>query len=107
MWDALVMSILDGKNNGDDKKLYGRAICNCNVWLCPVGAFAFYCMACFAMTKEFEGTNCPDFTNNSSWYNIKLLISFGTSNCEVPPAKGLYKNIKQNLQSATKFEIVE
>ena len=96
MWDTLVMSILDGKTNGDDKKLYGCAIRNRNVWLCPVGAFGFYCMARFAMTKEFEGTNCPDFTNNSSWYDIKLLISYGTNNGEMSPAEGRKKKIAKD-----------
>jgi len=50
--------------------------------MCPIGALGFYLMVRLKVTSEFEGDRCPDFTNNASWYNIKLLKAVGTSSGE-------------------------
>ena len=75
-WDALVMTILDGKTNRLNK-LYGRTMRAKDVSLCPLGALGFYLLSRFQLTKEFDGANCPDFTKNEEWYDIKLLASMG------------------------------
>lgn len=75
-WDALIMTILDGKTNRLNK-IYGRAMRSKNVLLCPLGALGFYLLSRFQLTQEFEESNCPDFTDNKAWYDIKLLVGFG------------------------------
>lgn len=41
-----------------------------DVLLCPIGALAFYLYFRFKMSKEFNPP--PDFTENETWYNVKL-----------------------------------
>lgn len=94
-WDALIMSILQGKTNANNK-LYGRAMRARSVFSCPLGALGLYLMARFELTKEFEGPNCPDFTINSDWYDIKLLVGFGTNNGEENPVAGRTKEMNSN-----------
>ena len=76
-WDALIMTIVQGKTNSGNK-IYGRAIRAKDVRLCPLGALGYYLLARFNLTKEFEPSSCPDFRDNASWYGIKLLVGFGT-----------------------------
>ena len=78
-WDALIMSILNGKTNRENT-LYGRAMRHKDVLLCAIGSLGLYLMVRFALTKEFEGDNCPDFRVNSAWYDIKLLIGYNACN---------------------------
>lgn len=69
------MNINNGKTNGGEgHKLYGRAMRAANVSHCALGSFGFYTMARFELTHEFDEECCPDFTKNSDWYPIKLLI---------------------------------
>ena len=71
------MQILNGKTNHDNL-LYGRAFRHRNVNLCSQGSLGFMLMARFHVTKEFDGENCPDFRDNSSWYDIKLVVSLAS-----------------------------
>ncbi len=64
----LVMRIAQGKVNAN-KILYG--IRHQNVNLCAISSLALYLFARFNRTHEMDEV---DFTCNSSWFNIKLLM---------------------------------
>ena len=105
MWDCLIMQMLDGKTNRG-MMFYGRSMRHRNVLLCAIGALAFYLMARFKLTGEFEGEKCPDFTNNRTWYNIKLLLAIGTSkkkkNANAATGRGEGEVSKCNFKTAIK-----
>jgi hypothetical protein len=67
---VLMMSIATGKTNGYIK-LYGRVARHKDAKLCAVGALGFYLLYRFEKTKEFESP--PDFSDNNSWFDWKLL----------------------------------
>jgi len=65
---------------------------------CSVGAFGFYLLMRFTLTGEME--NPPDFTINSNWFDIKLLVDvYATNYCEEmssdPYSKWMAKLFKQ------------
>lgn len=91
-WDCLIMQILDGKTNKGGR-FYGRAMRHLNVSMCALGSLAFYLLCRFKLTREFEGENCPDFTDNSSWYDIKLLVGVGSTNGQQTPQEGRQKSM--------------
>ena len=74
----LCMGIPEGKTTKDNKQ-YGRAMRHKDVLLCPIGALGFYLLLRFELTREFDRQNCPDFRVNSEWFDIKLLINYGTN----------------------------
>ena len=77
----LIMQISSGKTNQNGYKIFGRMGRNFDVNVCPVGALGFYLMYRFHHTRELNDDQQPvDWTNNKSWYHIKLLTEFGTSN---------------------------
>jgi hypothetical protein len=65
----LIMQILEGKTNAG-KIVWGRGMRHKPVNMCSIGALGFYLMARFDMTGEKF-----DFSDNSSWFNRKLLFS--------------------------------
>lgn len=75
-WDALVMTIFNGKTNKDGAKVYGRVMRARLVDQCAIGAYGFYLLARFEISKEFEEGTPIDFTRNKSWYDIKMLVGF-------------------------------
>src|SRR5210317_458255 len=104
MWDCLILQMLDGKTNRG-MTFYGRSIRHKSVLLCPIGALGFYLMVRFKLTREFEGDRCPDFTDNKSWYDIKLLVAIGTgrkteNNSSGTPGRGKGEVSKDNFRSA-------
>ena len=46
-----------------------------------------YLLVRFKLTGEFDDGNCPDFTDNSSWYDIKLLVTHGARRTGVADSK--------------------
>lgn len=94
-WDCFVMQLLDGKTN-NGKVFYGRSMRHKDVRLCPISALGFYLLSRFKLSCEFDGDRCPDFTDNSSWYDIKLLISFGTHNGAETAEQGRTRPIRDN-----------
>ena len=40
--------------------------------LCPIGALGVWILARFEITEEYK---VFDFTNNDSWFNVKILSS--------------------------------
>jgi hypothetical protein len=64
---------LEGKTN-HGRILYGRATRHLNVLMCCIGALSFYLMYRFAITGEFENMTCEDWLDNSSWFDVKLLV---------------------------------
>jgi predicted TIM-barrel fold metal-dependent hydrolase len=56
---------------------------------CAVGAFAFYLYFRFHISREMDDEFRPDFTDNKSWYEIKIL-SDGTRNNKKVMAKKSY-----------------
>jgi hypothetical protein len=63
------MQILEGKTNAG-KIVWGRVMHHKHVNMCSIGALGFYLMARFDMTGEKF-----DFSDNSKWFNRKLLVS--------------------------------
>jgi hypothetical protein len=101
-WDCFIMQLIDGKTNRG-KVFYGRSMRHKNVLLCPIGALGFYLLSRFKLSGEFDEDRCPDFTDNSSWYDIKLLVSFGTHNGAGTAEEGRKRPIKDNnFTQATK-----
>ena len=56
-------------------KLFGRATRHKDVRQCAVGGTFFYLFYRFETLGEFDEGVCPDFTDNKSWFDIKLLVS--------------------------------
>lgn len=73
----LVMQVFTGKTN-KAKTIYGRLIRHRNVNMCGMGALGLYLMLRFELTKELEAM---DFTDNSSWFDIKLLVDHHAHSC--------------------------
>jgi hypothetical protein len=77
--DALFISIMQMAQGKTVKegghRQFGRALRHKDVNLCPVGGLGFYLLMRFRMTKEMEDGNRPDFTQNSSWFDIKLMTA--------------------------------
>jgi hypothetical protein len=65
----LIIQILEGKTNAG-KIVWGRVMRHKHVNMCLIGALAFYLMARFDMTGEKF-----DFSDNSSWFKRKFLVS--------------------------------
>ena len=60
-----------GKTNSHSQTIFGRAMRNKKVTNCPIGAYGFYLMYRFHLSKEFD---CPpDFTSNENWFDMKVL----------------------------------
>ena len=72
------MRIATGKTN-NLKTLYGRCMRHRNVFLCPLGGAGFYLMHRFHTTKEKI-----DFTTNTKWFHIKMLVNTQGTNRENP-----------------------
>ncbi|CAJ1970472.1 unnamed protein product [Cylindrotheca closterium] len=104
-WDCLIMQMCDGKTNRG-KVFYGRSMRHKNVLLCPIGALGFYLLSRFKLSGEFEEDRCPDFTDNSAWYDIKLLVSFGTHNGAETAEEGRKRPIKPKNFSDSMREIL-
>jgi hypothetical protein len=68
----LVMRIATGKTNGANQKLYGRVMRHSNYQMCPIGAMGLYFLSRFDIGGEET-----DFTDNSTWFNDKLLTQYG------------------------------
>lgn len=95
------MYVLPGKTNHACKVFYGQAIRNKNVFICPVGAYAFYLMVRFQETHEFDEGSGVDFGDNSTWFDFKLLVEAickdtkkGMTNKSY--ARWMEKNLKDN-----------
>ena len=58
--------------------------------LCPVGALGLYLFYRFYFSGEMEGMDRPDFTNNSSWFNIRLYTNGKIGNREKGVGSGVY-----------------
>lgn len=69
-YHVLVMQVHTGKTN-KGKTIYGRSIRNRKANKCPMGALGFYLMLRFELSGELEEM---DFTENSKWFDIKLLV---------------------------------
>jgi hypothetical protein len=100
---VMVMRIAVGKTNGL-KTLYGRVIRHRLVEQCAIGAIGLYLFARFEYTKE-----CFKFADNSSWFNIKLLIDLSSYNFSVPVSDQNYakaiKKVCTNLKVPSKHYI--
>jgi hypothetical protein len=70
---VLMMHIATGKTNGYIK-LYGRVCRHKDAKLCAIGALGMYLLYRFEKTREFAPP--PDFTDNSNWFDWKLLTDF-------------------------------
>ena len=72
--DIFISQVAEGKTNRGSK-LFSRGVRHKDVRMCGFGAYAFMLLYRFHHTKEFDGANCPDFTKNETWFNIKSLVA--------------------------------
>jgi hypothetical protein len=71
-----IMQMAQGKTVKEGgHRQFGRALRHKNVNVCPIGGLAFYLYMRFRLTAEMEDGNRPDFTKNSSWFDIKLMTA--------------------------------
>ena len=93
--DPLFISILQleqGKTvAAGGNRQFGRALRHKDVSLCPVGAQAMYLFQRFRISGEMEDGRRPNFTNNSTWFRIKLM-SDGTLDNTKELQKASYVN---------------
>ena len=58
-----------------------------DVRICPVGALAFMLGFRFAQTREFESFTAEQWLDNSSWFDVKLLVDASRSTNRCDPMK--------------------
>ena len=85
--DILVMQKSTGKTN-KGLKLYDRINQDKNILQCPIGAKVLYLLVYFHVTNEFA--NVPNFHNNASWFDMKLLIDSTTKDTTVSSSNTTY-----------------
>ena len=73
--EILIMQMPTGKtvDTGSGKLQYGRAMRHKVASQCAIGALGMYLLFCFHCSGEMDDGVRPDFTNNSSWFDIKIL----------------------------------
>lgn len=82
-------------NNG--QTLYGRLMRHKDVRMCGFGALAFYLLYRFQCTGEMSPP--PDFTDNSTWFDIKLLVDCTSSSNSKAMNSNIYaRAIKEVLK---------
>ena len=109
------MRIGNGKTN-QKNAIFGRVMRHRDPRLCPVGGVGLVLLARFHHTREIETI---DFTNNKSWFNIKLLGAMNSTKKSKDPKKkqendkeaalkGMYKccSIKERLNHSDAFCVV-
>ena len=70
-YHVVVLRVGSGKTV-KDKAHFGKVMRHKDVTKCAVGALGFWLMARFSVTNE---NTTMDFSDNSTWFNSKLLIS--------------------------------
>ena len=71
-YHVLIMRIGFGKTIKGDKPLYARGIRHRDPIICHIGALGLWLMACFHIYNKMVQI---DFSDNTSWFNMKLMIS--------------------------------
>ena len=95
-YHVLVMQVHTGKTN-KGKTVYGRSIRHRRAHRCAMGALALYLMLRFDLSKELEEM---DFTENSKWFDIKLLVDRTVKNNMVAVKDTYYADaIKKSAKS--------
>ena len=82
-----IMQISTGKTN-KGMKLYGCVGRHKNILQYPIGAKGFYFLICFQVTNDFAIV--PNFHNNASWFDMKLLIDSTTKDTTVSSSNTTY-----------------
>ena len=77
-----ILQLDKGKTN-NGPKLFGRCGRHINPNMCSVGAQGFYLMYQFSTSQEMDPP--PDFCDNKSWFDIKLLTDANSTD----PKKGI------------------
>ena len=90
------MTTATGKTNNKDEATLGQVMCHINVFMCAFCALALCLFLQFNVTDEGENV---DFTNNSNWFDIKLMTEPGKNNTKAVSNK--------NCTDATKVHIDE
>ena len=111
-YHIFIMRIGNGKIN-QKNAIFGRVMRHRDPRLCPVGGVGLVLLARFHHTREIETI---DFTNNKSWFNIKLLGAMNFTkktkntkkrqeNDKESALKGMYKccSIKDMLNHSDSF----
>ena len=70
---SLLYFLYKGKTVYGKLKQFGRSMRHKHVHKWAVGAFAFYLLLRFHISREMDDGVRPDFTDNNSWFNIKIL----------------------------------
>lgn len=76
---VLFRSPFTGKTVRGKQKQFGRCMRHKDVTKCAIGAFGFYLLFRFFISREMDEEHRPDFTKNKEWFDIKILTD-GTRN---------------------------
>lgn len=76
-------------------KQFGRSIRHKDVRRCAVGAFGFYLLLRFFVSKEMDEGNRPDFTENKTWFKSKILTDGSLNNEKEMQKKSYTKAIRK------------
>lgn len=94
---VMINQVAIGKTN-HGRLLYGRALRHRNAKLCCIGALSMYLQCRFWITDEFANFTTEDWTNNSKWFDIKLLVDVNGADNTVSMKNDSYsKHIKRVL----------
>ena len=88
-YHVLIMRIGNGKTN-QKNSIFGRVMRHRDPRLCAVGGIGMFLLARFHYTNEIETI---DFTENKSWFNIKLLGAMSSTK-KLKKEKRMIRNLK-------------
>ena len=68
-----------------------------DVTRCAIGAFAFYLLFRFHVSGEMNDENRPDFRENSSWFDIKILSEGKVANYKKEMSRKSYTKVVKGV----------
>ena len=77
-YHVCILRVGEGKTV-QKKAQFGKMMRHANVKMCAIGALGFWLYARFLITNEI---NSIDWTNNQTWFNIKLLCAVNKNNAK-------------------------
>ena len=80
-----ILCVGEGKTVAS-KAQFGKMMRHANVKMCAIRALGFWLMARLMITDEM---NCVDFTDNTTWFDVKLLVcQVGTQHKKIVSLNG-------------------
>ena len=88
-----------GKTVKGKLKQFGRYMRHNDVTRCALGGFGLYLLFRFFMSGEMDDGNRPDFADNKSWFDIKILTDGTLDNRKEMTKKTYTDDVKAVLKS--------